>query len=202
LNLFRILIIYLKPVLPILASRVEAFLRVPSLAWKDLKHPLLGQRINPFEPLARRGELDSVVALVTSAGAMSEPETAQAVPSPAVEEASEVEPFLPSIAYEDFAKVDLRVARITAAEYVEGADKLLRLVLDVGGASRTVLAGLRTAYDPEALVGRLTVMVANLAPRKMRFGVSEGMLLAAGPGGKDLWLLGTDQGAQPGMRVR
>jgi len=107
----------------------------------------------------------------------------------------------PEITIEDFARVDLRVARITAAEFVEGADKLLKLTLDIGNATRTVFAGIRSAYQPEQLEGRMTVMVANLKPRKMRFGVSEGMVLAAGPGGKDLFLLEPDDGAQPGQRV-
>jgi len=106
------------------------------------------------------------------------------------------------ITFDDFAKLDLRVARIVKAEQVEGADKLLRLTLDLGGETRTVFAGIKSAYQPEALEGRLTVMVANLAPRKMRFGVSEGMVLAAGPGGKDIFLLQPDAGATPGMRVK
>nr|MBS0021001.1 methionine--tRNA ligase [Gammaproteobacteria bacterium] len=203
LNLFRILILYLKPVVPLLARKVEAFLRVPPLSWDDLKGPLLSQRINPFEPLARRVEPSRVRALLASAASPADQPNSGFGTAPAkIQEAAVAEPLLPSITYEDFAKVDLRVARITAAEYVEGADKLLRLVLDVGGESRTVVAGIRSAYDPDALIGRLTVMVANLLPRKMRFGISEGMVLAAGPGGRDLWLLSTDEGAQPGMRVK
>jgi len=113
-----------------------------------------------------------------------------------------MEPIAETIDYETFARLDLRVARIAAAEYVEGADKLLRLTLDLGGEPRQVFAGIRSAYAPEDLAGRLTVMVANLAPRKMRFGVSEGMVLAAGPGGKDIFLLAPDEGARPGMRVK
>lgn len=203
LNLFRMLVLYLKPVLPVLASKVDDFLRVTTRTWKDVKSPLLDQRINPFEPLARRVEPDSVHAMLTAAASSADqPSAVGGAPPNEGHEISVTEPLLPSITYEDFAKVDLRVVRITAAEYVEGADKLLRLVLDIGGESRTVLAGIRTAYNPQALVGRLTVMVANLLPRKMRFGVSEGMLLAAGPGGKDLWLLSTDAGAKPGMRVK
>jgi len=114
----------------------------------------------------------------------------------------QTDPIEETISYDDFAKVDLRIARIEKAERVEGADKLLRLELDLGGETRNVLAGIRSAYSPESLEGRLTVMVANLAPRKMRFGVSEGMVLAAGPGGKDLWILEPHEGAQPGMRVK
>ena len=112
------------------------------------------------------------------------------------------DPIAPVIDFDAFAKVDLRVARILSAELVEGADKLLALKLDLGGETRQVFAGIRAAYDPASLVGRLTVMVANLAPRKMRFGVSEGMVLAAGPGGKDIFILGPDQGAEPGMKVK
>jgi methionyl-tRNA synthetase len=113
-----------------------------------------------------------------------------------------MEPIAETIDYDTFARVDLRIARITAAEHVEGADKLLKLTLDLGGETRTVFAGIKAAYDPEQLVGRLTPMVANLAPRKMRFGVSEGMVLAAGPGGEEIWLLAPDEGAEPGMKVK
>jgi methionyl-tRNA synthetase len=128
-----------------------------------------------------------------------------AAPAPGAGAASAepvAEPIAPSIGVDDFARVDLRIARIAAAETVPGADRLLRLELDLGGETRQVFAGIRSAYTPERLVGRLTVMVANLAPRKMRFGVSEGMVLAAGPGGKDLWLLQPDTGARPGMRLK
>jgi methionyl-tRNA synthetase len=111
-------------------------------------------------------------------------------------------PILPEISYEDFAKVDLRIARIVKATHVEGADKLLELTVDLDGITRTVFAGIKEAYKPEDLVGRLTVIVANLAPRKMKFGMSEGMVLAAGPGKKDLWILSPDDGARPGMRVK
>ena len=113
-----------------------------------------------------------------------------------------IEPIADEISLTDFAKIDLRVARITRAEYVEGADKLLQLTLDIGGQARTVLAGIKSAYKPEDLQGKLTVIVANLAPRKTRFGLSEGMVLAAGPGGKDLYILTPDDGAEPGMRIK
>ena len=112
------------------------------------------------------------------------------------------DPIKETIEYDDFAKIDLRIAKIVKAEHVEGADKLLRLTLDIGGETRNVFAGIKEAYNPEDLEGKLTVMVANLAPRKMRFGISEGMVLAAGPGKKDLWVLHPDDGAQPGMRVK
>ena len=117
-------------------------------------------------------------------------------------ETIKMEPIADTIEYDDFAKLDLRIARIAKAEHVEGADKLLQLTLDLGGETRNVFAGIKSAYQPEDLEGKLTVMVANLAPRKMRFGVSEGMVLAAGPGGKDLFILHPDSGAQPGMRVK
>lgn len=114
----------------------------------------------------------------------------------------EQDPLRPEINIDDFAKIDLRIAQIVAAETVPEADKLVKLTLDLGGQTRQVFAGIKAAYSPEKLVGKMTIMVANLAPRKMRFGVSEGMVLAAGPGGSDLWLLGPDAGAQPGMRVK
>ena len=190
LELFRVLAIYLKPVLPRVAERVESFLDVPPLAWADLDRPLLGHRVRPFTPLMTRVERERVDAMVDAA----KPRTAPA------ESATPVTGSVVGI--DEFAKVDLRVARVLAAETVEGADKLLRLTLDLGGETRTVFAGIRSAYDAAALVGRLTVVVANLAPRKMRFGVSEGMVLAAGPGGKDIFLLAPDEGAEPGMRVK
>ncbi|MDH5515351.1 MAG: methionine--tRNA ligase subunit beta, partial [Gammaproteobacteria bacterium] len=112
------------------------------------------------------------------------------------------DPISETIAFDDFAKLDLRIARIAKAEHVEGADKLLQLTLDLGGETRNVFAGIKSAYTPESLEGKLTVMVANLAPRKMRFGISEGMVLAAGPGGSELFVLHPDDGAQPGMRVK
>jgi methionyl-tRNA synthetase len=130
-----------------------------------------------------------------------QPSRAGTAARPALETGPEIAPLAPEIAIDEFAKVDLRVARIVAAECVEGADKLLRLTLDIGNGTRTVFAGIRSAYDPADLVGRTTVMVANLKPRKMRFGTSEGMVLAAGPGGKDLFILEPDTGASPGQRV-
>ncbi len=199
LNLFRVLMVYLKPVLPLMAEKVEAFLRVPPLAWQHLANPLLEHQIGRFEPLMTRVEKDRVSAMVEASKQQPPGEaeqTAAAVQHPGGE------PIAQIIDYHDFAKVDLRIARIIAAEHVEGADKLLRLSLDLGDSPRRVFAGIKSAYRPEELVGKLTVMVANLAPRKMRFGVSEGMVLAAGPGGQDLWLLQPDHGAQPGMRVK
>ncbi len=188
INLFRVLAVYLAPILPRMARDAATFLQVPAFAWADLDAPLLGHRIAPFKPLFARMEKERVDALVAA--------SRETTPADGVRE----DEF---ISIDDFAKVDLRVARVAAAEPVEGADKLLRLTLDLGdGGRRQVFAGIKTAYRAEDLVGRLTVVVANLAPRKMRFGVSEGMVLAAGPGGSDIFLLSPDSGAEPGMMVR
>nr|VFJ89759.1 MAG: methionyl-tRNA synthetase [Candidatus Kentron sp. H]VFJ91304.1 MAG: methionyl-tRNA synthetase [Candidatus Kentron sp. H]VFJ97822.1 MAG: methionyl-tRNA synthetase [Candidatus Kentron sp. H] len=199
LNLFRVLMVYLKPVLPATAKKVEVFLRLSVSHWDDQETPLLGQPINPFVPLMQRVDKDAVAAMIDVSREVAEvPPFKETPPAKAPPE-----PIARMISSADFAKVDLRIARIENAEPVPGADKLLRLVLDIGGDARgTVFAGIKHAYAPEDLIGRLTVVVANLAPRKMRFGVSEGMVLAAGPGGKDLWLLGVDSGAEPGMRVK
>ena len=194
LNLFRVLSGFLAPVAPQLSTRVEAFLGVSLTApgdWQALQKPLLNHPIQPFQALITRLDPKRVQQMIE---ASAEPETAA---GPLVED-----PIGDIITIDDFARVDLRIARITKAEYVEGADKLLCLRLDLGGATRQVFAGIKSAYTPEQLEGRLTVMVANLAPRKMKFGVSEGMVLAAGPGGADIWLLAPDAGAAPGSRVR
>ncbi len=194
LNLFRILVSYLKPVLPRLAKAAEAFLNIGDQPWPDVAtQPLLGHRINDFKPLLLRVDPNKVQAMM---------EASRENLAPVAAESGAVESIAPEIDYSDFAKIDLRIARIVRAENVEGADKLLRLTLDLGGETRTVFAGIKAAYDPKSLEGRLTVVVANLKPRKMRFGVSEGMVLAAGPGGEDLYLLSPDQGAEPGMRVK
>jgi len=208
LELFRLLMLYLKPVLPVMAEATEAFLRIAPLAWSHLDRPLTGHRIGTFTPLIGRMEMTAVQQMIDDGRAPAEPATnpsaaaAQVEPAGKAAAASETEPAKPTIAIDDFAKIELRVARIVSADKVEGADKLLRLTLDLGDSSRQVFAGIRSAYEPEAIVGRLTVVVANLAPRKMRFGVSEGMVLAAGPGGSEIFLLSPDQGAQPGMIVR
>jgi methionyl-tRNA synthetase len=194
LNLFRVLTIYLKPVLPKMAEDAEAFLGIEPQTWADARKPLLGRPIEPFQPLMTRVEAEAVEALIEE----SKETLAKAQPASPLAE----NPIADTIGIDDFSKVDLRVARIERAEHVDGADKLLRLTLDIGGESRTVFAGIKSAYRPEDLEGRLTVMVANLAPRKMRFGVSEGMVLAAGPGGKELFVLEPDSGARPGMRVK
>nr|VFK13830.1 MAG: methionyl-tRNA synthetase [Candidatus Kentron sp. LPFa]VFK29596.1 MAG: methionyl-tRNA synthetase [Candidatus Kentron sp. LPFa] len=210
LNLFRVLMIYLKPILPVTAKKVEVFLRVPVLRWGDRKTPLLGCPINPFLPLMQRMEKPAIDAMIEASRQELQPKkAAPATPPPkeATPNQARMDPIGEKITIEDFAKVDLRIARIESAEAISGSDKLLRLVLDVTGDARetnrvTIFSGIKGAYDPKDLVGRLTVVVANLAPRKMRFGVSEGMVLAAGPGGKELWLLDVDSGAEPGMRVR
>jgi len=187
LNLFRSLIVLLKPVVPAVAERAEQFLAAGPLEWKDLTAPLLGHEIQRFEPLLKRVESDRIDKIIA------------ATKTPAMSKTPEQEP---EIDIELFSKVDLRIARIVAAEYVEGAEKLLELKLDLGDQQRTVFAGIRSAYDPATLAGRHVVVVANLQARKMRFGVSQGMVLAAGPGGEDIFLLSPDEGAKPGMRVR
>lgn len=190
LNLFRLLMIYLKPVLPKTAGNVESFLNIPPLKWEDAGQPLLNHRINRFKPLLTRIEDKQIEAMV---------EETRAEPKPSGPLADM--PVADQISIDDFSRVDLRVARIVDANHVEGADKLLRLTLDLGFDERNIFAGIKSAYQPEDIKGRLTVVVANLAPRKMKFGTSEGMALCAGPGGKDLFLLSPDEGAVPGMRI-
>ena len=208
INLFRVLMIYLKPVLPGMAEKSEHFLNC-ALNWTDLEEVLLGHRLNEFTPLLTRIDPARVEAMIAASREAPEGDAPAAqnaaTPEGRKEPAgSDSNTGTPTIAYEDFARIDLRVAEITAAEHVDGADKLLRLTLHLGEhePGRQVLAGIRGAYQPEELVGRLTVVVANLAPRKMRFGVSEGMVLAAGPGGDEIFLLSPDQGARPGMVVK
>ncbi len=195
LNLFRLLVTYLKPVVPSLATKSEAFLNISSQPWPDVStEPLLNHRINDFKPLLTRVDPDKISAMVEASKENLEPAVASGPLA--------AEPIADLIDYQEFAKVDLRIARIVEASHVAGAEKLLQLTLDLGGETRTVFAGIKAAYDPKDLVGRLTVVVANLKPRKMRFGLSEGMVLAAGPGGDELYLLSPDEGAQPGMRVK
>ncbi|MDH4054333.1 MAG: methionine--tRNA ligase [Gammaproteobacteria bacterium] len=188
LNMFRTLMIYLAPVLPVVAEGARAFLNEKVWQWQDASQPLLSAGVEPFKPLLTRVEPEQVQRLI----AQSEEST----PVAATESEDDI------ISIDDFMKIDLRIARIETAEAVEGADKLLALTLDVGDSSRKVFAGIKAAYDPDSLVGRHVIVVANLAPRRMKFGVSEGMVLAAGPGGSDIFLLSADQGAKPGMRVK
>ncbi len=200
LEAFRVLALYLKPVLPRLSAEVEKFLNIAPQQWADVtRHLQPGHRINPYRHLATRVEPAQVDAMLNASKESLKMTATQATPAPA----GGAEPNKPEISIDEFGKIDLRIARIVAASYVEGADKLLQLTVDAGeGRTRNIFAGIRAAYDPKTLEGRLTVIVANLAPRKMKFGVSEGMVLAAGPGGKDLWILAPDAGAQPGMRVK
>ncbi len=193
LNLFRVLMTWLAPVIPATAEKASAFLNIDLTAWHTIGEPLLDTAIDPFKPLMMRVDPDRVADMV-EASKESLQATAESGETAALD-------LAPEITIEDFAKVDLRVVKILNAEAVEGADKLLRLTLDLGGETRQVFAGIKSAYDPADLTGRLTVMVANLQPRKMRFGMSEGMVLAAGPGGQDLFILSPDDGARPGLRV-
>ena len=189
LNMFRSLMIYLRPVIPALADKARELFGEDDWPWSAASTPLLGSNIAKFKPLITRVEQAQVDKMVEQSKA---PDTA-----PETDSADDE-----YISIDDFAKVDLRVARIAKAEPVEGADKLLRLTLDLGDESRNVFAGIKAAYEPSELEGRLVVAVANLAPRKMRFGTSEGMVLAAGPGGEDVFLLSADSGAKPGMKVK
>jgi len=198
INLFRLLIGYLRPILPATAEKSEAFLQVDPLTWEDLATPLTGHGIAKFKPLMTRVESKQIEAMVED----SKEDLASQQPETRPEGPLVTDPISDTIEYPDFAKLDLRVVKILKAEQVDGADKLLQLTLDLGGETRNVFAGIKSAYNPEQLEGRMTVMVANLAPRKMRFGISEGMVLAAGPGGKELFVLTPDSGAEPGMRVR
>jgi methionyl-tRNA synthetase len=205
-NAFRLLTIYLRPVLPQLAEQVEAFLKIEPLRWSDSQQLLLDHEINPYKHLVTRIESKQIEAMLAeSAESLKKTEHSPARHGEAQQnqEQKMTETISDTIEYDDFAKVDLRIARIVKAEHVEGADKLLQLTLDIGEENtRNVFAGIKSAYSPEQLEGKLTVMVANLAPRKMRFGISEGMVLAAGPGGKELWILEPHEGAQPGMKVK
>lgn len=202
INLFRVIISYLAPVLPQVAEETATFLNIEGFAWDAIQQPLLDHQINKFKPLMQRVDEDKVNAMIEDSKATLEA-IAAATPAAPVAQKTELEknPVAEEITFDDFAKVDLRVARIAKAEHVKGADKLLQLTLDLGGDTCNVFAGIKSAYKPEDLEGKLTVMVANLAPRKMKFGMSEGMVLAAGPGGKDLWILEPHEGAQPGMRI-
>ena len=190
LNLFRTLMVYLTPVIPSVATAAREFLGEDDWSWSSAAAPLLGSSVRQFKPLLTRVEQKQVDAMVEQSRATSAP------PSTAADDEDDM------ISIDDFMKVDLRIARIEKADPVEGADKLLALTLDVGAERRNVFAGIKAAYDPAELVGRHVIVVANLAPRKMRFGTSEGMVLAAGPGGEDIFLLSPDEGAQPGMRVK
>jgi len=199
INCFRALIILLKPVLPELSKNAEAFLNVEDLQFADINTPLLKHQINKFKPLMTRVETESIEKMIEDSqeSLQEQNEQTEVKSGPLADD-----PIAETITFDDFAKIDLRVAKIANAEHVEGADKLLQLTLDIGGETRNVFAGIKSAYQPEELIGKHTVMVANLAPRKMRFGLSEGMVLAAGPGGKDLFILEPHEGALPGHKVK
>ena len=188
LNMFRSLMVYLSPVIPGVAKGAREFLNENEWQWQDASTPLLGTAISKFKPLLTRVESDQVQRIIEQSQESTAVATAESDDD--------------TISIDDFMKVDLRIARIEKAEPVDGADKLLALTLNVGETNRCVFAGIKAAYEPESLIGRHVIVVANLAPRKMRFGVSEGMVLAAGPGGEDIFLLSPDNGAKPGMRVK
>jgi methionyl-tRNA synthetase len=201
INLFRVLMTYLKPVMPKLAERSEAFLN-ETLVWDSIKTPLVGHQINKFKALFQRIDPKNVEAMVeASKDSIAADKAAKAEKAEAEQSELDKEPIEAEIDFDTFAKIDLRVALIAKAEAVPKANKLLKLTLDLGGETRTVFAGIKSAYIPEELEGKLTVMVANLAPRKMKFGLSEGMVLAAGPGGKEIHILNPDDGAKPGQRI-
>jgi methionyl-tRNA synthetase len=204
INLFRQLIIFLKPVLPQLAADAEAFLNVEPLTWNDYNVLLASHQLNAFKPLMTRIDPVKVQAMSDASKedlAASQTDTGSAAPQGNGELVKE--PLAAEIDFDAFAAVDLRVALILKAEAVEGADKLLRLTLDIGDEQRNVFSGIKSAYpNPSDLEGRLTMMIANLKPRKMRFGISEGMVMAAGPGGEEIYLLSPDSGAKPGQRIK
>ena len=210
LNLFRQLVVYLKPVLPKLAAQTEELLNTPIRHWDDVRTPLSGTPVSPFQHLMKRIDEKQVEAMIEDSKDQDAPEQPQES-SPDFHPADSwkdpgdalaAEPIADECTIDDFMKVDLRVARIIEARHVDGADRLLQLTLSLGGGeTRNVFAGIKAAYDPESLVGRQVVCVANLKPRKMKFGVSEGMVCASGPGGKDVFLISPDSGAQPGQRV-
>ncbi|MDH5472699.1 MAG: methionine--tRNA ligase [Gammaproteobacteria bacterium] len=194
---FYMLSILLAPILPATCTKVarELFGLDRNFIWDDLES--FPQTINKFKPLMTRIEQEQTKKMIEE----SRDNITSASAAPATGPLAD-DPIASEIEFDDFAKIDLRVARIVKAQHVEGADKLLQLTLDLGGETRNVFAGIKSAYNPEELQGKLTVMVANLKPRKMKFGLSEGMVLAAGPGGKDLWILNPDEGAQAGMKIK
>ncbi|RUO31846.1 methionine--tRNA ligase [Aliidiomarina sedimenti] len=194
IHMFRALMIYLTPVVPELSKQAQEFLN-DDFTWDSAKQVLTGHKISKFKALLQRVPMEKIEAMIEDSKEAMQAQQAPANPHMADDPISE------EIEFNDFAKVDLRVAKIANAEHVEGADKLLKLTLDLGGETRQVFAGIKSAYNPEDLIGQHTVMVANLKPRKMRFGMSEGMVLAAGPGGKEIYIMNPHDGAEPGMRV-
>lgn len=217
IHLFRLIAIYLGPVMPAMSDKITAFLNVGSLNFTDRDTVLTGHKINKFKPLLTRIEMTQIDALIEASKEDVAADAKKGTPAAASAEQSQA-PSKPAkngktakpeagaeqggeIEFTDFAKLDLRVARVIEADHVDGADKLLRLQLDVGdGNTRQVFSGIKSHYQPEQLVGKNVVLVYNLKPRKMRFGMSEGMVLAAG-GGDDLWILESHQDAAPGTRI-
>ncbi|MGA2323304.1 MAG: methionine--tRNA ligase [Sedimentisphaerales bacterium] len=197
LNAVRILTIYLKPILPAFAEKIERLLNVGKLTFADISIILQEHNINDFERLFERVDKEKVDAMIEESKDTGEQKPVTTEPTPAIT----AEPIKPECTIEDFAKIDLRIAQIVKAERVEGADKLLHLQLDVGGIQKNVLAGIAQAYQPETLVGKTVILFANLKPRQMRFGLSEGMILASGAGGKEIFMLTADTGAKPGAKV-
>ncbi|AAY38916.1 MULTISPECIES: methionine--tRNA ligase [Pseudomonas] len=203
INLFRQLVIFLKPVLPNLAADAEKFLNVEPLTWEDHKTLLANHQLNPFSALMTRIDPVKVEAMATASKEDLTATDSSADTAPAGNGELAKDPLSAEIDFDAFAAIDLRVALILKAEHVEGADKLLRLTLDIGDEQRNVFSGIKSAYpNPSELEGRLTMMIANLKPRKMRFGISQGMVMAAGPGGEEIYLLSPDSGARPGQRIK
>jgi methionyl-tRNA synthetase len=208
LNLFRILVIYLKPVVPVIAEKVESFLKIDPLTWDDTQALLQDHAIDKFKPLMTRIETSKVEDMVEASkeNLVTEDKENNHLESIAADTPTGRDPISEEIEFPDFAKVDLRIVKITHAEHVEGADKLLKLILSLGQDDagndivRTVFSGIKSAYEPEKLIGMYTVMVANLKPRQMKFGLSEGMILASGEGNA-VYLLEPHEGAEPGTRV-
>ena len=201
INLFRVLMVYLAPVLPGIACKAAGFLGTPLDSWDEVRQPLLGTPLAAYEPLATRLDPKLVTTLVESATPALAALAAPAAPAAKAPVAAAAKDADAPISIDEFFRVDLRVAAVLEASTVEGSDKLLKLLLDLGSERRTVFSGIRSAYRPEDLVGRKVVMVANLAPRKMRFGTSEGMVICAGDDAGGIFLLSPDDGAQPGSRV-
>ncbi|HEY8945275.1 MAG TPA: methionine--tRNA ligase subunit beta, partial [Polyangiaceae bacterium] len=203
LNLYRQIVVYLAPVLPRLAADSEKLLGGSFENWSDAKAPITGTKVAPFAHLMQRVDPKKLQSVIEdSREAAPAAQTENGVPSEDDGAALAAEPLAPECTLADFQKVDLRVARVVSAEQVPEANKLLKLTVSLGGGvTRTVFAGIKAAYQPETLVGRLIVVVANLAPRAMKFGVSEGMVVASGPGGKEVFVLSPDSGAKPGQRI-
>ncbi len=201
INLFRLLMAYLKPVTPSLATEAEKFLAIDTQVWPNRATPLIDHTINTFIPLMIRVEADKISAIIDDSKDNLEKTIDISIKGSQMKEPT-FEPIANTIEFNDFAKLDLRIAKIIKANHVKDSDKLLQLTVDIGDETRNIFAGIKSAYSPEDLEGKLTLVVANLVPRKMRFGTSEGMVLAAGPGDKNIWILSPDQGAVAGMRVK